>query len=516
MTTELPRNTEKNLAIWNSLYGSYQKGTIMPGTQYPNLRLVDFIRRWKASPAWPTDRRPRVLELGFGSIANMRMMAMEGCDVHGLEVTEDAVQPALKAIKMFDLEEHLSAAWFNGVTISDPDNSYDAIIGLQCVYNNLHQMEFADDCARLLRPGGVVFFSFFTTNHGYMQHIVGEPGGPVTFTDDHPNPRLPGLEVFLYRNAAQFEDVYGRHFDIDVDKYETDLLAVHQSWHYLRGQLKDRPADSGVRVPGSNPATASPSTYHPNSDEDSRRTQKNIDVLDQATILPLQSDKTILQEYPNVEIVRFLATWNRRQKKDYFRHIIGQEMKSTEVQGLEALEVNSMGPSHLLAMDGFKYMPSGVCLGEATLDAVSRVLNDAETDNQPVVKCWDGTSLPFESEKFDVTFSLTSNLACDQKAFVGEIARTVAESGEIFMAYVSPRAGVLTESECHDENFFELDRDHDELNRDGMILFIASDANLEELWSPYFDVTINHFEYGGLPTYLSYQVVTGTRNGVKV
>lgn len=513
MTSELPSNTEKNLAIWNSLYGSYQKGTIMPGTHYPNLRLVDFIRRWKASPAWPKDRRPRVLELGFGSIANMRMMAVEGCDVHGLEVTEDAVQPALKAIEMFGLEGHLSAACFNGVTITDPDASYDAIVGLQCVYNNLHQKEFADDCARLLKPGGLVFFSFFTTDHGYMEHIKGEPGGPVVFTDDHPNPRLPGLEVFLYRDTEQFEEIYGRHFDIDVDRYETDLIAVYQSWHYLRGQMKDRSADSEFRLPGSKPTALNPPMYRPDPGEDDDKTAVNIAVLDNLPALPTGTPKTILEEYPNVEVVRFLATWTRRQKKDYFRHIIGQEMKSTEVQGLSALEVNPLTASHLLAMDHFKYQAHGACLGNKSAREIGNALTGVEVEQTPILEAWQGDKLPFESGRFEVAFSLASNLVCDQTALVQEVARTVAEDGEIFMAYVSPRAGVLAAAVRVGDNFYKLQGDDDDAqNRKGMIYFTASDENLNELWSRFFDVTINHFEYAGLPTYLSYQVVTGKRN----
>lgn len=79
------------------------------------------------------------------------------------------------------------------------------------------------------------------------------------------------------------------------------------------------------------------------------------------------------------------------------------------------------------------------------------------------------------------------------------------------MAYVSPQAGVLENAERLGGSFYRLQSDTDELNREGMILFVAADENLKELWGRYFDVTINHFEFAGLPSYLSYQVVTGKR-----
>jgi len=483
----------------------------MPGTQYPNLRLVDFIRRWKAGPAWPKNYRPRVLELGFGSIANMRMLAIEGCDVHGLEVSEDAVQSALNAIEIFNLKEHLSVSCFNGVTLSESVDSFDAIIGLQSVYYNLEQKEFANDCARLLKPGGLLFFSFFTTRHGYMSYINGEPGGPVTFTESHPNPKLPGLEVFLYRDKSQFQEIYGRHFDIDVDIYETDLLPVYQSWQYLRGQKKDRPALTDFRAIGSNPTLLEPSEYLPNPTEDGEKTASNMSVLDSLTALSAGTEKTILQDYPNIEIIRFLATWSRRQKNDYFRHIVGQEMKSTEVDGLKALEINTLCPSHILAMDRFKYKSHGVCLGKKSAEDIETALANVDVDHKPVLEVWDGHTLPFESDNFEVAFSLASSVICNQDALVKEAARTVAVDGEIFMAYVSPRAGVLENSEHLGGNFYRLQDDFDELNRKGMILFVATDEDLEGLWSPYFDVTINHFEFAGLSTHLSYQVVSGNR-----
>ncbi len=509
-------NNDKNLAIWKSIYSTYEKGTLMPGTQYPNLRLVDFIRRWKNSPNWPTDRRPRVLEFGFGSIANMRMMALEGCDVHGLEVSEDAVDVANEAIKFYGFEEHLSAAYFESVPLSVEDGYYDAIIGLQCVYNNLDQEFFADECARMLTPGGIIFFSFFTTHHGYMKHIDGEPGGVVSFTDNHPNPRLPGLEVFLYKNSQQLEDIYGRSFDLNIDGYETDLLEVHQSWHYLRGQKKNRPDNAEMQSVGSTPTELVPLVYIQSTDTESQFTQTNILALENLSTEPDGTTSTILQEYPNVEIVRFLASWKRRQDSDYFRPTVGQEVSISKVENLAALEVNCLGPSHIIAMDRFNYLPTGVCLNTNMRDKIIAVTGEADLKHLPTLEIWHDNKLPFQTGQFDVAFSLASNLIANQKEFVEEVSRTVAEDGEIFMAYISPQAGVFSSADHLSGNYYQLTEDFDDLNCTGLKLFAATDENLASLWEKYFDVTINHFEYGGLPHFQSFQVISGKRSSQNV
>ena len=64
--------------IWDKYYRVYQEDSLLPGVRYPNEHLVRFMNDWKNSGAWPKDRKPRILELGFGTIANMAMMANFG------------------------------------------------------------------------------------------------------------------------------------------------------------------------------------------------------------------------------------------------------------------------------------------------------------------------------------------------------------------------------------------------------------------------------------------------------
>jgi len=230
---------QHNDNIWDKYYSSYQKGSVIPGIRYPNNLLTQFILDWKNSKAWKKDRKPRVLELGFGTITNLLMMSEFGCKVEGLEVSQETTQRARDAILKLKLDDVITVdSYDGGGIIPKPDNHYDLVVGLQCVYYNLDQSQFASECNRILSSDGLIFFSFFSPRHGYMENIDGLPGGPVRFNEKQPNQRLIGLHPFLYKDRPQFSDIYGEWFDVSVGIEEFDTLPVFQSWYYLRGQKK--------------------------------------------------------------------------------------------------------------------------------------------------------------------------------------------------------------------------------------------------------------------------------------
>ena len=206
---------------WNRVYVAYQEDSVMPGVKYPNEHLVRFIAQvTKNAQSGPLD----AVELGFGNITNMLMMHDFGCHVHGLEVSQSAVQRARRAISERGLEGVLSVDQFDGVNIPLDDSSVDVLVGLQCVYYNLNQEQFVAECSRVLTPGGVIFLSFFTPAHDYMKFTKGKPGGIVQFDETHPNERLRGLNFFLFKSRDHLKQVYGKHFDLRVGLIESDTL----------------------------------------------------------------------------------------------------------------------------------------------------------------------------------------------------------------------------------------------------------------------------------------------------
>ncbi len=231
----------KNIAsnnIWNQYYTEYDVDSDIPGVKYPNEHLVRFVTHVKKNIPYKKNYRPKILEFGFGNITNMLMMSELGFDVVGLEVSENTVKRAKSALKKLELKTNIEVLTYEGGTIPFEKNDFDIIVGLQCVYYNLDQKYFADECSRVLKDDGMLFLSFFSSHHGYMDFIDGKPGEIVRFNEKHPHERLIDLKLFLYKDRAQFNDTYGKSFNISVGLYETNQLPIFQSWYYLRAQKK--------------------------------------------------------------------------------------------------------------------------------------------------------------------------------------------------------------------------------------------------------------------------------------
>ncbi len=89
---------------WNKNYERYEKGNWI-GIQYPTEVLVSFVsnlRKYNADAetyfqdsgkeySIRNNFSGRALDIGFGSIANLKMVSDKGFECHGLEVSKEAV-----------------------------------------------------------------------------------------------------------------------------------------------------------------------------------------------------------------------------------------------------------------------------------------------------------------------------------------------------------------------------------------------------------------------------------------
>ena len=129
--TNKSKSQKNNDSIWDSYYQTYQDSSILPGVRYPNEHLVRFIFDWSRQVSWPKKRRPKILELGFGTVTNMAMMSRLGCDVEGLEVSFNTTERTREAISLLGMEDTISVGTYpGGSTVPKPDAYYDAIVGL--------------------------------------------------------------------------------------------------------------------------------------------------------------------------------------------------------------------------------------------------------------------------------------------------------------------------------------------------------------------------------------------------
>jgi len=501
-----------NTEIWDAYYRGYQKESLTPGVRYPNEHLVRFLMSWKKSSSWDKKKRPKVLELGFGNITNMVMMYENGCDVDGLEVSPDAVARAQKAIKELGLGEGLNIGTYEGPEINRPANLYDAVIGLQCVYYNLDQEFFSQECARVLKPGGLLFLSFFSPRHGYMDYIDGRPGGVVHFLDAHPNPRLKGLNLFLYSGEKQFSETYGKYFSITVGLDEFDLIPVFQSWYYVRGQKKDSLGARRLSFPISQPEAFNPESTVTKTSETSHYLARNINIWNQFMSGLPSKDLFNGQRYPDEQIVRFLATWNKRREGDYFVNSIGAEDRYTKVENLKVLEINFLNTVHQKVMKDFGYEAFGVTYSAEALKRGLLSLEMLGLEEKAKLALWDGKRIPQGEGTFDMLISTkAAYYQPDQREFVKECARILKKGGEVFLYYLSPRHGYCKYLEPVCGNLYQYASKHPNPKLAGLTVFLADKEDLVSIWGEFFQIEVRYFEFNTYPTFSSFYVLTGAR-----
>jgi SAM-dependent methyltransferase len=126
---------------------------------YPNEELLRFLGRHYFSLPLGERKAVRILEVGCGTGANLWMVAREGFDAHGVELSQVAV----------DLCDQMLARWQTAarVRVADmttfpyADRSFNVVLDVFSSYclDERGSKYFLDETKRVLRPGGR-FFSY--------------------------------------------------------------------------------------------------------------------------------------------------------------------------------------------------------------------------------------------------------------------------------------------------------------------------------------------------------------------
>jgi SAM-dependent methyltransferase len=138
---------------------SYQRNGFAAQRLYPNEELLRFFGRHYFQIPIDQRRSVRVLETGCGSGANLWMIACEGFDAHGIELSPEGVALCKKMLAHWQTQATVSAG--DMTAVQHPDHSFDAVVDVFSSYC-LEERGFAlflDEVKRILRPGGR-FFSY--------------------------------------------------------------------------------------------------------------------------------------------------------------------------------------------------------------------------------------------------------------------------------------------------------------------------------------------------------------------
>jgi len=145
---------------------SYQTQGLKAQRRYPNEELCRFMGRNFFDKDIPFESRKniKILELGCGSCANLWMIAREGFDAYGCDLSESAIEIGKTVLKSWETSANLRVA--NMMATPYQSNNFDVVIDVlsSTCLNKADYVIFQAEAKRLLKQDGL-FFSVFPTKN---------------------------------------------------------------------------------------------------------------------------------------------------------------------------------------------------------------------------------------------------------------------------------------------------------------------------------------------------------------
>ena len=204
------KNTLSWDPVWEKVFSE------QPWGKYPGESLIRFI----AGNFYKLNRSEvKILEVGFGTGANIWYLAKENFDAYGIEGSETGVKLAYERLN----EEGLRANLIVGDIINLPyeDNFFDAVIDNECIYSNnmANSQIMFSEISRVLKMNGKFYSRTFSVDQfiGTEFDILGK--------NEYTNIKkgsLAGKGFVRLTDKKDIKDIYQNHFKIiSVDELDS-------------------------------------------------------------------------------------------------------------------------------------------------------------------------------------------------------------------------------------------------------------------------------------------------------
>lgn len=216
----------------------YSKGKLF--VRYPMDHVIRFHAYFMRSQL----PRGRVLDYGCGSGNNSALLLLNGYEVHGVDVAETALSQVGENLKMYGLDQKL----LENFQIIDPQSSklpykdgfFDMILSNQVLYYLCTERAIRKMCRefdRILRPGGLVFFTMLgARNYYYTHHLAAiHDGETCEIRIQDKSHHLNGLHEMMYivRDEEQLKHIFSDFEPINIGYFDHSLLDVKSGFHWI-------------------------------------------------------------------------------------------------------------------------------------------------------------------------------------------------------------------------------------------------------------------------------------------
>lgn len=191
---------------------SYEKLGINAQRKYPNEEFCRFMGRNFLHILHKERTDIKILETGCGSGANLWMVAKEGFDAYGIDISEESLSLCKTMLDVYNTSATLQVQ--DMAKLSFPDQFFDAVVDIfssYCLTKNQGE-EYLSRVARTLKKGGV-FFSYFPSKRSDAYQF---PEDACLIDSDT-------LSSILRKDAPFYGQLYPFRF-IHPREYENALL----------------------------------------------------------------------------------------------------------------------------------------------------------------------------------------------------------------------------------------------------------------------------------------------------
>ena len=206
---------------------SYRQNGINAQRRYPNEELLRFLGVNFFNRTTTEDRKTiKVLEIGCGSCANLWMIAREGFDAYGLDLSSEALVLGNEMLKKWDVQAKLHEG--NCLEMPYLNSSFDVVVDVlsMCYVRHDAYLQSIQEVYRVLKKDGLFFSYTISQNSDDFKDFQ-----PAYKLDAH---TLNGI----YKHTSPF---VGNHYPFhfwDKDHYRQTLINQGFSVDYLEVTLK--------------------------------------------------------------------------------------------------------------------------------------------------------------------------------------------------------------------------------------------------------------------------------------
>lgn len=210
--------------------------------RYPADWLIRFHNMYLRANL-PTGAR--VLDYGCGSGNNAIFLIEKGYEVHGVDVAPSFKSLLVKNMALHHVDsksaERFSVISPDATDLDFPDNNFDFIFSNQVLYYLPSMEHLQKVCAgfrRILKPGGIVFFTMMGPRNYYITHHLKSVHANGTVYDvrvEEKGHRLEGVRevVLLAKDEKHLCEMFSAFEPLTVGYFDQKMFDLYSNFHWI-------------------------------------------------------------------------------------------------------------------------------------------------------------------------------------------------------------------------------------------------------------------------------------------